>query len=92
MQYEAMAHGLPLIVADRGGPAAAVDETCALFIHPLHPEQYATEVARAVRRFAIDPALRLQMGRAARRRAEETGLWSAKVDTVGRLYDEVRRQ
>ena len=47
--FEAMSHGLPMIVSDLGGPAAIVDETCGYRIHPVAPEQYAHDLALALR-------------------------------------------
>ena len=45
--FEAMGHGLPLVVSDRGGPGAAVDETCGIRVHPASPDQYAQDLASA---------------------------------------------
>lgn len=87
--FEAMGHGLPLVVSDRGGPGSAVDDTCGIRVPPTEPERYAADLAAAVRRLDADPALRRRMGAAARVRVATVGLWSAKVDAADQIYDEV---
>ena len=88
--FEAMGHQLPLIVSDRGGPASAVDEHCGIRVHASNPTQYAEELARAVRLLVNDAPLRLSMGRAARSRVHDIGLWDAKATVMLGMYDEVR--
>ena len=66
--FEAMGHGLPLVVSDRGGPGTVVDETCGIRVHPDSPDQYAQDLASAVGRLVREPALRLALGQGARRR------------------------
>jgi glycosyltransferase involved in cell wall biosynthesis len=87
--FEAMSNGLPLVVVDRGGPGAAVDDSCGFRLSADSPEQLAAGVADAVRVLVSDRALRLGMGEAARTRVCEIGLWPAKVDRMSALYDEV---
>jgi glycosyltransferase involved in cell wall biosynthesis len=87
--FEAMGHGLSLVVCDRGGPGAAVDTSCAEIVPVSTPEALAEDVAAALRRLAADPERRRAMGQAARERAAATALWPAKVAAAGRLYDEL---
>ena len=89
--FEAMGHQLPLIVCDRGGPSASVDSSCAFTLAAHDPEQLAHDIAQAVRRFVTDPSLVTTMGSAALKRLEHVGLWSAKVDRIADLYEEVAR-
>ena len=89
--FEAMGNSLPLVVCDRGGPGAAVDESCAFALEAHDPDQLARDLAATARRFVADASLVTTMGAAARRRLEDVGLWSAKVDRVAALYDEVVR-
>ena len=76
--FEAMGHSLPLVVSDRGGPGAVVDETCGIRVHPDSPGQYAQELASALARLVREPAVRLALGEGARRRAREVGLWESQ--------------
>ncbi len=62
--YEAMAHGLPVIVTPNAG-AAITDGVEGIIIPIRSPEA----IAAALQRLASDPALRLSMGQAGRRRA-----------------------
>ena len=87
--FEAMSFGLPLIVADRGGPGAAVDDASGIRLHPVSPETFASDVADAVRLLVTDPARRLAMGAAARRRVAETAVWDRKVARVTTLYEQI---
>lgn len=77
--FEAMGYGLPLIVSDVGGPGAAVDGSSGICIHPTSPEQYARDIAGAVKRLVCDRGLRLSLGAGARRRVSQVGLWDSKV-------------
>jgi glycosyltransferase involved in cell wall biosynthesis len=88
--FEAMGHGLPLVVSDIGGPGAAVDETSGIRIHPTSPDEYARALAAAITRLASDRALRLSLGAGARRRVSEIGLWDSKVDRFEEICRDVR--
>jgi glycosyltransferase involved in cell wall biosynthesis len=87
--FEALSYGLPLVVADRGGPAAAVGPDCAVLVTPHEPEQYAADIATAVRGLVTDPVRRVEMGEAARRRALEVGTWDQRIRAMEQVYAEV---
>jgi glycosyltransferase involved in cell wall biosynthesis len=84
--FEAMSHGLPLLVSDRGGPGHVTDETCGLRITPESPEQYARDLAAGLTRLVTEPGLRAELGAGGRRRAREIGLWDSKVSRVEEIY------
>jgi glycosyltransferase involved in cell wall biosynthesis len=86
--FEAMGYGLPLIVSDIGGPGAAVDEHSGIRLHPESPDQFADDLAAAVRRLVTDRALRLALGEGARKRVSEIGLWDSKVDRLEAIWAE----
>lgn len=86
---EAMASGLPVIVCERGGPGANVDEHSAITLTATNPEQLARDCGAAVRRLSTDRDLRLRMGAAGRRRVEDTHLWEHRVSKMLDLYDEL---
>lgn len=86
---EAMAHGLPAIVADAGGPADAVDDTSGIRI-PVHsPDQYAADIAAAITRLTADRELRLLLGAGARRRVAQDLLWDNKVTRLEEIWADV---
>ncbi|HOA85951.1 MAG: glycosyltransferase family 4 protein [Microbacteriaceae bacterium] len=83
---EAMSFGLPLIVCDRGGPAANVTDECAIVLHAGSPEQLAADCAAAIRRLVTDRALRLKMGAAAREHASDAHLWARRFEAAEAIY------
>jgi glycosyltransferase involved in cell wall biosynthesis len=87
--FEAMAWGLPLIVCNRGGPAAAVDESCGILIEPENPEQLSKDIAGAVRRLVAKRDLRLSLGAGARARAARVGMWDARIEGMEHIYEQV---
>lgn len=86
---EAMAHGLPVVVCDAGGPASTVDDHSGIRVPAQEPEQYARDLASAVGRLVSDPALRHELGQSARRRIGAIGKWDNKVATVEEIYTDV---
>ncbi|MCK1619034.1 glycosyltransferase [Bradyrhizobium sp. 159] len=87
--FEAMGFGLPVIVSNRGGPGSAADETCGICLQPLSPEQYARDIAGAIRRLVEDRELRLALGRGGRRRVADIALWDRKIDHLAALFANV---
>ncbi len=81
---EAMAMGLPVIVADVPGVREIIeDRREGLLTEPL----IAADVARKVRLLLDDPALARRMGAAARRRAEERYGLPTVAGQLIRLYE-----
>jgi glycosyltransferase involved in cell wall biosynthesis len=87
--FEAMGFGLPLVVSTRGGPGQVVDETCGIRVTPVTPDQYARDVAAAIRRLVEDRDLRVSLGEGARRRVADIGLWNRKFDQLDLLFAKV---
>jgi glycosyltransferase involved in cell wall biosynthesis len=86
---EAMGYGLPLVVCNRGGPSYTVDDTCGLRVPALNPQQFANDLARAIRGLAGDRDRRLSLGEGARRRVANIGLWPHKIDQMDALYSTI---
>jgi glycosyltransferase involved in cell wall biosynthesis len=87
--FESMSFGLPVVTTSVGGPAHVVTDECGFLIDPCSPGEFEAELARVVRQLLEHPELRSRMGRAARRRIEETALWPWKIDLMCNLYDEL---
>lgn len=90
--FEAMSHGLPLIVSDIGGPGSVVDSAIGIRVHPFSPGQYARDLSAAIRILAADSRMRESLGKAARSRVAELGLWEAKIRHLERILAEVAAQ
>ncbi|MFV2003457.1 MAG: glycosyltransferase family 4 protein, partial [Paracoccaceae bacterium] len=84
--FEAMAYGLPVITAARGGPDFIIDDSCGIRIPVNTPDQFANDIAAAIRRLADDPKLRLKLGRGAQARLAGFGDWSEKARDLIGLY------
>jgi glycosyltransferase involved in cell wall biosynthesis len=84
---EAMAAGLPVIASGVGGIPDMLDEECGILVPPGEP----TALANAMLRLARDPALRAEMGRAARRRYEQLFSPEAVLPLLMHTYDQVAR-
>ena len=87
--FEAMRHGLPIITTNRGGPGYIVTEHCGLKIPVTEPAQFARDIASAIRTLAQDRAILDALGRGARARVSEIGLWENKIKRMLALYQEV---
>ena len=72
---EAMACGKPVVALDSAGPGFHIQPEWGLKVEPRNPEQVVEDLAAALERLWKDPGLRLRLGRAARRRAEDFYLW-----------------
>ena len=83
---EAMASGLPCVVADYGGPATLITPECGVKVPLTSREGLIAGLARELERLASDPALREQMGAAAQRRAECYFSWGAKARMIVETY------
>jgi glycosyltransferase involved in cell wall biosynthesis len=88
--FEAMAHDLPVITAARGGPDFIIDDSSGLRLPIDTPDQFARDIADAIRRLALEPTLRLSLGRGARARLKSFGSWEDKADAMIGLYHEVQ--
>jgi glycosyltransferase involved in cell wall biosynthesis len=87
--YEAMRHGLPLVTADRGGPAWIVDDSCGIRVPVTDPDRFPHDIAAAVRRIALSPNFARALGQGARDKVAREGLWPAKAARLVALYEEL---
>jgi len=86
---EAMANGLPIITAARGGPDFVVDESCGIRVPVTDPDTFAADIAQALRDLAMDPARRLTLGTGARTRTLSFDTWDDKAARMEGLYRDV---
>lgn len=87
---EAMAHGLPCIVADNGGIGEYITEDCGIKLHALSEQQMTHDIATAIERLSRDSALYHKLSVAARNRAS-LFTWEAKRAKLEQLYEELTK-
>ena len=85
---EAMAAGKPIVCLDLAGPGLHVTPECGIKITPRSPEHTVREMAAALERLYQDKELRVRMGRAARKRAEECYHWDRLGERLREIYRE----
>ncbi len=79
---EAMASGVPVVGANAGGIPHLFTDGVEGFLHAPHD---ADQIVERIRRLVDDPALREQMGRAARVEAQRHS-WRAATEALVRYY------
>lgn len=87
--FEALSFGLPVIVADRGGPGHVVDDSCGFKIAVTEPKLFAQQIASAARTLAAMPELRRRLSIGAIEKMTEIGLWPAKIERLLSLYQQI---
>ncbi len=85
---EAMASGLPVICLNTGGPGFHIQDEWGIKIKPRNPEYVIDEMAKALEKLYLDKDLRLRLGKAARKRAEEFYLWDRLGEKMKEIYEE----
>jgi len=83
---EAMACEIPVIATAWGGPADYLDASCGVLVDPSNQETITRGFTTAMITLAADQALRIQLGIAGRKRAEEFFDWNQKIDAMLKLY------
>jgi len=85
---EAMASGLPCLVADHGGIAEYVTPDCGVKIAPLNREYLVVRLAEQIEALCRERDRRLAMGAKARERARQFA-WEAKARQVAAIYETI---
>lgn len=81
---EAMAHGVPIIASDLGGPKEFIEEGVDGFI--VNPHDFE-KVAARIESLRTEVATRDSMGKAGRRKAQTSYSAASYADTVQNAYD-----
>lgn len=87
---EAMAHGLPVVVCDYGGPGYAVGDDSGVRLQVTDEGALVAGITDALETFIARPDLIVTMGGTARRRCHDMFGWEAKLRRVDALYEKVR--
>ncbi len=86
---EAMASSIPVIGLDSGGPGYHIRPEWGFRIKPVSSGFVAAEIAKSLETLYGNPALKLSMGEAARRRAEEFYLWDRHGERIQNIYERI---
>lgn len=86
---EAMATGLPCIVADWGGPAEYIEDGTGIRVSVASRDTFVANIADAMTRLASDPRLREDMGAKARARVAEYYDWDVLTAQLVKIYQEL---
>jgi glycosyltransferase involved in cell wall biosynthesis len=86
---EAMAAQKPVICLDIAGPGFHIKEEWGIKIKPESPEKAIKEMAGALEKLYFDKELRIQLGKAARERAEKEYLWDNLGEKLFKIYQKV---
>ena len=100
INLEAMACEVPVVASAVGGiPEVVVEDETGFLVPvdqyeetpftPKDPDQFAQDLADRLNQLMRDPALRIPMGLAGRRRAEELFSWAAIARRTKALYEQV---
>lgn len=86
---EAMAHGLPVIATEWGGPIDYVTAETGVLIPPVSREALVEGFKMQIDALAANPILRKNMGAAAIARVKKEYLWKDKVNKMIKIYNEL---
>jgi len=90
--FEAMNYGLPVITTDRGGPGYVVDDSCGIQVSPINPDQFARDIAQAIRTLVDDPMKLSAMRKGALSRTAEIGHWDGKISRMMEIYTSIAKR
>jgi glycosyltransferase involved in cell wall biosynthesis len=86
---EAMATGLPCIVADWGGPAEYIEDGAGIRVSVASRDTFVANIADAMTQLAADPRLSKDMGMKARARVAEYYDWDVLTGQLVKIYQEL---
>lgn len=83
---EAMAHGLPVVCLDCGGPGQMVTGECGFVVQVGSMHETVEKLGDALKALAQDQDMRMRMGLAARERVRERYLWDSRHEAIKGWY------
>jgi glycosyltransferase involved in cell wall biosynthesis len=86
---EAMAHGLPVICLDFGGPGNMVTRDCGFAVKVGTLEDSVASLGAALTTLARDRSMRLEMGTSAKRHVAQNYLWRDRHEVIRQWYARV---
>jgi len=86
---EAMSVAKPVVCLDIGGPGLHITEECGIKIDPTTSQETAQNLANALERLYLDEGLRIKLGEAGRRRAQEWYHWDRLGERLVEIYQPI---
>jgi len=86
---EAMASGTPIICLNTAGPGFHIQKEWGIKVDPKNSDYVINEMAKALERLYLNKDLRINMGKAGRKRAEEFYLWDKLGERLQEIYKEI---
>ncbi|HUX10882.1 MAG TPA: glycosyltransferase, partial [Terriglobia bacterium] len=83
---EAMSAGKPVVCFNLAGPGLHVTDECGIRVAAHSPEQAIEDLASAFQRLCSSDGLRLAMGQASRKRAEDVYDWDRVAERIRDIY------
>ena len=89
MVIEAMSAAKPVVCLDIGGPGLHINEECGIKLKPMSPMETVQNLANALERLYLDEGLRVRLGKAARKRAEQEYHWDILGVRLVEIYQPI---
>lgn len=86
---EALAHGLPVVCLDYGGPGEMVNEMCGVKVRVSTYDRTVNGLANALLKLVEDVSLREKLSKGARERVKKYYTWEAKGKIIQSIYKEL---
>lgn len=86
---QAMAHAMPSIVVNYGGPRDVLDPKCGVLLPMQRQEELTADLRTAMEALVHDPVRCQEFGRHAVERVRRHFTWPAKAEQVFRVYRDV---
>ena len=86
---EAMSAAKPVVCLDIGGPGLHINEECGIKLKPTSPMETVQNLANALERLYLDEGLRVRLGEAARKRAEQEYHWDILGVRLMEIYQPI---
>ena len=86
---EAMACGLPCVIADYGGPAELIDASCGILVPLLPRAEFVVQLRTAMEALVRDPEQCKTMSVNGKERVRSEFTWAAKAEQIRSVYKAV---
>jgi glycosyltransferase involved in cell wall biosynthesis len=85
---EAMAYQLPVIAFQINGADTMLSEDCGILIPVKNKKQMIDDFVNSIKKLYENPNLRIELGKAARKKIEEDFLWEKRGIMMNKIYEQ----